>query len=156
VEQLKTYANIIDIPLKVIYTLEEFNQAVKDYAEYDLVLVDTAGRSHKNNEQCGELYHLLEDCELDESIERETYLVLSATTKYRDLLKINDVFGQVKDYSLIFTKIDETLCLGNILNLRLYSGAPLSYIADGQSVPDDISTIDPQMIAKNVMGQNQR
>ncbi len=154
VEQLKTYANIIDVPLQVIYTLEEFNQAVKDDRNYDLILVDTAGRSHKNEEQCEELYHLVEDCELDESIEKEEYLVLSATTKYRDLLKINDVFGKGKDYSLIFTKTDETLCLGNVLNLRLYSGAPLSYIADGQSVPDDISTIDPQMIAKNVMGRN--
>lgn len=156
VEQLKTYANIIDIPLKVVYTIEEFNQAVRDYSQYDLVLVDTAGRSHRNDEQCEELYHLLEDCELGEDVEKEYYLVLSATTKYKDLLKINDVFGKVKDYSLIFTKVDETICLGNILNLRLYSGAPLSYIADGQSVPDDISTIDPQMIAKNVMGQNER
>lgn len=154
VEQLKTYANIIDVPLKVIYTIEEFNQAVVDYSEYDLILVDTAGRSHKNEDQCGELYHLLEDCTLDESIEKDNYLVLSATTKYKDLLKINDVFGKVKDYGLIFTKIDETLCLGNILNLRLYSEAPLSYVADGQSVPDDISTIDPQMIAKNIMGQS--
>lgn len=156
VEQLKTYANIIDVPLKVVYTIEEFNQAVRDYSRYDLILVDTAGRSHRNDEQCEELYHLLEDCELGEDVEKEYYLVLSATTKYKDLLKINDVFGKVKDYSLIFTKVDETICLGNILNLRLYSGAPLSYIADGQSVPDDISTIDPQMIAKNVMGQNQR
>lgn len=154
VEQLKTYANIIDVPLKVVYTIEEFNQAIKDYADYDLVLVDTAGRSHKNEEQCDELHHLLEDCELDEEIEKENYLVLSATTKYKDLLRINDVFGKVKDYSIIFTKIDETMCLGNILNMRLYSGAPLSYIANGQSVPDDISIIDPQMIAKNVMGQN--
>ena len=151
--QLKTYANIIDVPLKVIYTMEEFNQAVKDYSQYDLILIDTAGRSHKNSEQCGELYHLLEDCSLDESITKENYLVLSATTKYKDLLRINDVFGQVKDYGLIFTKLDETLCLGNILNLRLYSGAPLSYLADGQSVPDDINTIDPQMIAKSILGQ---
>ena len=52
VEQLKTYANIIDIPLKVVYTLEEFNQSVKEYADYDLILIDTAGRSHKNDEQC--------------------------------------------------------------------------------------------------------
>ena len=154
VEQLKTYANIIDVPLKVIYTIEEFNQAVRDYSMYDLILVDTAGHSHKNEDQCGELYHLLEDCTLAEDIEKENYLVLSATTKYKDLLKINDVFGRVDDYGIIFTKIDETLCLGNILNLRLYSKAPLSYIADGQSVPDDISTIDPQMIAKNIMGQS--
>ncbi len=154
VEQLKTYANIIDVPLKVVYTVEEFNAAIRDYNDYDLVLVDTAGRSHKNEEQCGELYHLLEDCELDENIEKENYLVMSATTKYKDLLRINDVFGKVKDYGIIFTKIDETMCLGNILNIKLYSGAPLSYIANGQSVPDDISIIDPQMVAKNVMGQN--
>lgn len=154
VEQLKTYANIIDIPLKVVYTVEEFNQAVSDYADYDLILVDTAGRSHKNDEQCEELYHLLEDCKLDEAIEKEYYLVVSATTKYRDLKKINDVFGKVRDYGIIFTKLDETSALGNILNLRLYSGADLSYVANGQSVPDDIDVIDPQMIAKNVMGQN--
>ncbi|MDY5576890.1 MAG: flagellar biosynthesis protein FlhF [Lachnospiraceae bacterium] len=156
VEQLKTYANIIDIPLKVVYTLEEFNQSVKEYADYDLILIDTAGRSHKNDEQCEELYHLLEDCSLPENVEKENYVVLSATTKYKDLLRIIDVFGRVKDYSIIFTKIDETMCLGNILNIRLYSGAALSYIADGQSVPDDISTIDPQMIAKNVMAQNKK
>ena len=98
----------------------------------------------------------MEDCSLPENVEKENYVVLSATTKYKDLLRIIDVFGRVKDYSIIFTKIDETMCLGNILNIRLYSGAALSYIADGQSVPDDISTIDPQMIAKNVMAQNKK
>lgn len=155
VEQLKTYANIIDVPLKVVYTIDEFNRSVREYQDYDLVLVDTAGRSHKNTEQCGELYHLVEDCDIGEEIEKEKYLVLSATTKYKDLTKINDVFGQVKDYGIIFTKLDETLCYGNILNLRLYSGAPLSYLADGQSVPDDIDTIDPQMIAKSILGQGE-
>ncbi len=153
VEQLKTYANIIDVPLKVVYTVEEFNQAVKEYEQYDLILVDTAGRSHKNAEQCEELYHLVEDCNLGDEIEKECYLVLSLTTKYKDLMRILDVFGKLAMNGLIFTKLDETTCVGNVLNLRLYSGLPLSYLADGQSVPDDISVVNPQMIAKSILAE---
>ena len=159
IDQLKVLGQQLDVPVFDMGTEVSPVEIVRQGMELakekknDYVLIDTAGRSHKNSEQCGELYHLLEDCSLDESITKENYLVLSATTKYKDLLRINDVFGQVKDYGLIFTKLDETLCLGNILNLRLYSGAPLSYLADGQSVPDDINTIDPQMIAKSILGQ---
>ena len=152
VEQLRTYANILDVPLQVVYTIEEFNAAIKSFTGYDMIFVDTAGRSHKNNEQCNELMHFVNDCVIDESVEKEVFLVLSAATKYKDLININQVFSHLKNYSLIFTKLDETTCLGNILNMKLHTGLQLSYVTSGQAVPDDISIIDAQKIARNLLG----
>ena len=140
------------MPLQVVYTIEEFNSAVKGYKDYDLIFVDTAGRSHKNNEQCNEILHFVNDCQIDENVEKETFLVLSAATKYKDLLNINQVFSTLKNYSIIFTKLDETTCLGNILNMKLHTGLQLSYVTSGQAVPDDISIIDAQKIARNLLG----
>lgn len=155
VEQLRTYANILDVPLSVVYTLEEFNKAVKMFESYDLILVDTAGRSHKNNEQCNEMLHLIKDCSISEELEKEVYLVLSAATKYKDLLKINQVYSNIDKYSIIFTKLDETTCLGNILNMKLAANVSLSYVTSGQAVPDDISIIDAQKIARSLLGGNE-
>lgn len=155
VEQLRTYAGILDVPLNVIYTIEEFNQAAEAYRDYDLVLVDTAGRTHKNSEQCSEIIHLIKDSRVDENTVKEVYLVLSAATKYKDLIKINEAFGQVNNYNIIFTKLDETSCLGNILNMKLNTGVSISYVTSGQVVPDDISILDPQMIARSLLGSNE-
>lgn len=152
VEQLRTYANILDIPLQVVYTIEELNSALEQFKDYDLVLVDTAGRSHKNKEQCREMLHLINDCEILEGMKREIYLVLSAATKYKDLLNIVDVYSNLEKYNIIFTKLDETSALGNILNIRLNTLADLSYVTSGQTVPDDISLLDAQKLAKHLLG----
>lgn len=155
VEQLRTYANILDVPLSVVYTIEELNEALRNYEKFDMVFVDTAGRSQKNLEQCNEVFRLIDEGKLSDNMEKEVYLVLSAATKYKDLLRICDVFGHIKNYRLIFTKLDETYSLGNILNVKLNTGAPLSYVACGQVVPDDISTIDAQKIARSLLGSNE-
>ncbi len=155
VEQLRTYANILDVPLSVVYTIEEFNEAIRSYEEYDMIFVDTAGRSQKNLDQCNEIFRLIDEGIVSDRMEKEVYLVLSAATKYKDLLRICEVFGHVKDYRLIFTKLDETYSLGNILNVKLNTGAPLSYVTSGQVVPDDISTIDAQKIARSLLGSNE-
>ena len=155
VEQLRTYANILDAPLSVVYTIEEFNEAIRNFENYDMVFVDTAGRSQKNNEQCNEVFRLIDEGKMSDNMEKEVYLVLSAATKYKDLLKICEVFGHIKNYKLIFTKLDETYSLGNILNIKLNTGATLSYIASGQVVPDDISTVDAQKIARSLLGSNE-
>lgn len=152
VEQLRTYANILDIPLQVVYTIEELNHAIELFKDYDLILVDTAGRSHKNKEQCREIQHLVNDCTLLQGMRREIFLVLSAATKYKDLLNIVDVYSQMGKYSIIFTKLDETSALGNILNIRLNTSADISYVTSGQTVPDDISILDAQKLAKHLLG----
>lgn len=149
-EQLRIYANILDAPISVIYSAEELNQEVEKVSEYDIVFVDTAGFSHKNTVQRSDIKELMEG--LDEQYEKEVYLVLSATTKYKDLLEIVDVYHEIADYKLIFTKLDETTSYGNILNVRLYSGADLSYMTTGQNVPDDLEVFNSQMIVKQLLG----
>lgn len=152
VEQLRTYANILDVPLQVVYTIEELNTAMENFKDYDLILVDTAGRSHKNQEQCMEMLHLVNDTSIPEGFQKRVYLVLSAATKYRDLLNIVEVYQAIGEYNLIFTKLDETSALGNLLNIKLQTNASLSYVTSGQTVPDDISIIDAQKLAKNLLG----
>jgi flagellar biosynthesis protein FlhF len=152
VEQLRTYANILDIPLQVVYTIEELNTAIDNFKDYDLILVDTAGRSHKNKEQCMEMMHLVKDCNIPERFKKEAFLVLSATAKYKDLINIVETYSDIGQYNLIFTKLDETSALGNILNIKLKTNANLSYITSGQNVPDDIGVIDAQKLAKNLLG----
>lgn len=149
-EQLKTYANILEVPFRVIYTKEEIGQAIKEFRDYDYILVDTAGHSHQNEVQRRNMADFIH-C-VDGDIEKEVFLVLSATTKYRDLLSIADTYNEMTNYKLIFTKLDETTTLGNLLNLKLYTGAPLSYMTYGQNVPDDIEDFNPQKTVKQLLG----
>lgn len=151
VEQLRTYANILSIPLKVVYTAEEMENIRDELKEFDLVLVDTAGRSHNNDEQREDLIKLLNAVPKDE---QEVYLVLSSTTKYKDLVRISQVYSEITKYNLIFTKLDETDTVGNIYNLRVLTSSPLSYATWGQNVPDDIGKFNAQKIAKQLLGGN--
>lgn len=152
VEQLRTYANILDIPLDVIYSEEDLKEGLARFSEYNLIFVDTAGRSHKNLEQCEELFHLIESIEETEEIEREICLVLSVTTKYKDLEKICETYSKLGPFRIIFTKLDETSALGNILNVAILTKGKISYTTYGQNVPDDIDLIDVQSIAKQLLG----
>ncbi|MBO7333263.1 MAG: 50S ribosome-binding GTPase, partial [Lachnospiraceae bacterium] len=149
-EQLKTYANILEVPFRIIYTIEEMESALDDFRDFDYVFVDTAGHSHQNSEQkniMGDFVH-----SVDGIAEKEVYLVVSATTKYRDLKSIADAYSEITQYKLIFTKLDETTALGNLLNLKLYTDASLSYITCGQNVPDDIEEFNAQRTVKNLLG----
>lgn len=149
-EQLRTYANILSIPFQVIYSPEDMKEVVAELADYDVILVDTSGHSSKNEEQLNATKRLVNSSENQEKT--HCYLVLSATTKYRDLLTIADAYEDMKGYRLIFTKADETGCLGNILNMKLYTGAELSYLTNGQNVPDDIEKLNPQKVVKQLLG----
>ncbi|MCL2719159.1 MAG: flagellar biosynthesis protein FlhF [Lachnospiraceae bacterium] len=149
-EQLKTYANILEIPFRVIYTKEEIEQSINEFRDYDFILVDTAGHSHQNEAQRANMADFIRF--VDNDIEKEVFLVLSATTKYRDLISIADTYTEMTNYKLIFTKLDETTTLGNLLNLKLYTGAPLSYMTYGQNVPDDIEDFNPQKTVKQLLG----
>ncbi len=152
VEQLRTYANILDIPMRVIYTESELAEAREDFQNFDVVLVDTAGRSHKNREQRDDLEKLINSIP---EAEREIYLVLSATTKYNDLIRITQSYSDFTNYSILFTKLDETNAIGNIYNIRMLTNANLSYATFGQNVPNDISTVNTQNIARKLLGGNE-
>ena len=148
VEQLKVYADILDVPLHVIYHPEELSGKLDQLDKYDIVLVDTAGCSHKNHEQIKDVRTLLEQVPISK---RQVYLALSVGTKYKDLLEISKVYSDITDYSIIFTKLDETSSAGVMLNMKVSTKCPLSYVTNGQNVPDDIAVIDAQAVAKQLL-----
>ena len=148
-EQLRTYASILDVPFRVIYSIEEMQNAVNDFKNSDYILVDTAGHAHNNVQQRETMQGLL-TC-LEGICDVEVFLVLSATTKYKDLISITDAYKGIVNYKLIFTKLDETTALGNLLNMRLHTGAEMSYVTCGQNVPDDIEIFNPQKTVKQLL-----
>ena len=149
-EQLRTYANILETPFRVIYTPEELQAAIDDYWDCDYIFIDTAGRSHQNAEQLEKMKEMVAGLKRPEKY--QVFLVLSATTKYRDLQKIADCYGKIAKYELIFTKLDETEAVGNLLNMKLYTGAPIAYVTCGQNVPDDMEMFNPQKTVKQILG----
>lgn len=149
-EQLRTYANILDVPFRVIYSIEDGRDALKTFEQFDYILIDTAGHAHNNEEQRDKMQEFLSEVAYE--TEHEIFLVLSATTKYSDLVNIADIYTGFTTFKLIFTKLDETTTLGNLLNLKIHTGASLSYVTCGQNVPEDISNFNPQKTVKLLLG----
>ena len=149
-EQLNVYAKILETPFTICYSPDDINTCVSENADADLILVDTVGFSHKNEKQKADLEKMINS--LDDKYDKDIYLVLSATTKFKDLRDIVDTYRSFTDFRLLFTKLDETLAYGNILNMRMYSGAELSYVTDGQNVPDDIKVLDAQACVFGLLG----
>lgn len=153
VEQLNTYASILDVPVNVIYSPSEIVESIEELSDYQMIFVDTAGRSHKNTEQRDEIIEMISNVrnsDIDADI--IIFLVMSVTTKYKDMVNICDAYKSLNSYRLLFTKLDETDSVGNILNIKLYTGAPISYTTCGQNVPDDIESVDVQKLAKSLLG----
>lgn len=148
IDQLRTYAEILTVPLKVAYSAKELQEGIDEFADKDYIFIDTAGRSHKNHEHIQELEEMLSLFP-----QKQVYLVLSATTKFTDLISIAKRYTQLcHDYSIIITKTDETASAGTILNLKYYTKRPLSYVSFGQNVPDDIEEIYGPKYAKILLG----
>lgn len=148
-EQLRTYANILEVPFRVIYTEEELKTAISDFRDYDYIFVDTTGHSHQNEELLEKMKKLLATAA--EAGESQAFLVLSTTTKYRDLQRISSSYKEIADYQLILTKLDETSTLGSLLNLKLFTDADIAYVTCGQNVPDDIEQFNPQKAVKQLL-----
>jgi flagellar biosynthesis protein FlhF len=149
-DQLRTYASILEVPFRVIYSEDELLRACEDFSDCDYILVDTAGHSHKSEELLAKQKSYME-C-LPETMSKQSFLVLSATTKYKDLKKIVDNYRTVSDFQLIFTKLDETSTLGSLYNIKCYSNSAIAFITCGQNVPDDIETFNAQRIVKQLLG----
>lgn len=141
VEQLKVYSDILNIPLEVIYSPKEIHNALDNLNNKDVIMIDTAGRSHKNNKHVEELNSLL-----NEVGEKTVYLVVSSTTKFSDLKDILNVYSFIDNYKIIFTKVDEVSTYGPILNIAIKHPEYISYITNGQSVPDDIEVLTSNII----------
>lgn len=149
VEQLKTYAEIMGIPFRVVINPKDMNEAVKSMDDCEIILVDTTGRSSKNTMQIVELRAYIDRLE-----EKEVNLVISGTTKNSDIKAIIEGYKPLGFESLIITKLDETTTYGPILNILDMSNKPIAYITEGQSVPDDIKEADKEYIVNLILGED--
>ncbi|WP_289136445.1 flagellar biosynthesis protein FlhF [uncultured Brevibacillus sp.] len=148
VEQLKTYANILNVPMEVVFSPKEMKQAMERLSDCDLIFVDTAGRNFRNDEYVQGIRELVE-----QGTNSMNYLVLSLSTKYNDMKAIIDNFGNVPVKHVIFTKVDETQSFGSIVNVCQNTNLELSYVTTGQNVPDDIALATPEMVAAMILGE---
>jgi len=147
VEQLKTYSEILGIPLSVIYETDEMDDAINDFKDKDFILIDTAGRNYKDKILKEELEGMLKYIK-----DPEVYLVLSLVADYKNLVNVIKSYDFIENCKLIFTKYDEAVTFGNILNVKMFANKKLSYITNGQSVPDDIELLNIDALADIIVG----
>ncbi|HEY8890012.1 MAG TPA: flagellar biosynthesis protein FlhF [Clostridium sp.] len=149
VEQLKTYADIMNIPFKVVYNMNDMEKAIESMSECEVVLIDTTGRSSKNKMQISELRTFV-----DKADTKNIHLVISSTTKNKDIKHIIEGYQILHYNSIIVTKLDETSTYGSILNILEFAKVPLSFVSTGQNVPDDIKELPIDKIVSLILGED--
>lgn len=147
VEQLKIYGDIMSVPVEVVTTPGELREMLHLHKNKDTIYIDTTGRSAKKLVQVAELRAYL-----DGIPELEKYLVVSATTKSRDLHSIYRAFCGIDLTAAIFTKFDETESLGGLVELCYRTSIPVAYITNGQNVPEDLQVAEPLELARMILG----
>lgn len=149
VEQLQTYADIMNIPFKVVFTQKDMEEALDSMKDYDAILIDTTGRSSKNAMQISELRMLIDKINTE-----NIHLVISSTIKNKDINTIIEGYKPLGFNNVIITKLDETTSYGSILNILQSAKKPLSYVTVGQSVPDDLMIMSKDEIVNLILGED--
>ncbi|MHA6258726.1 flagellar biosynthesis protein FlhF [Sporosarcina sp. CAU 1771] len=149
IEQLRTYANLLQAPVEIAYNNKDFEEAIKKFAHLDLVFIDTAGRNYKEAKFVEDLSNLI-----DFSLEMESFLVLSLTSKEEDMRSIIEQFKSFPIEKYIFTKMDETSSSGSMFNLMKQYNIGTAYYTDGQEVPEDITEADAKGLASLIMKES--
>jgi len=134
IEQLRTYANLLQAPVEIVYNSTDFKAALHKFSDLDLVFIDTAGRNYKEVKFVEDLSSLI-----DFSLDMESFLVLSLTSKEQDMRGIIEQFKSFPIEKFIFTKMDETSSIGPMFNLMKEFSMGVAYYTDGQEVPEDLT-----------------
>lgn len=145
-EQLRIYADIMGLPLKLISKKEEFKESLDAFGEKDIILVDTPGKTYKDENYLMKLKELFA---IDPPI--ETNLILNITEKQENMMETAERFGIINYDNIIFTKLDEANNFGSIYNIIDYAGKPVFYITKGQNVPQDLEKVDPGKLARLIV-----
>ncbi|MBQ7155348.1 MAG: flagellar biosynthesis protein FlhF [Synergistaceae bacterium] len=146
VEQLKTYAKILGVPIEIIFDISTIPNVVEEHDNAEIVLLDTAGRSQRDKKNM-ELFENLYSAFTPDAV----HLVLSANMKYKDMLDVVEHIPNIPVSHLLFTKLDETVSYGSIFNIQQVMGCPVSFLTVGQNVPKDIETATGTRIADFLM-----
>ncbi len=149
VDQLRMYAQIIDVPLKVVLTPEELKEAISLMSDLDMIFIDTAGRSQNDDIKIKELQSFLQAANAD-----EVHLVLSTTGHHTTMINVAEKFSKVGIDRVIFTKLDEAISFGVIFSVLQKVDASLSYITTGQDVPADIEVGNGRKLAQLLLSNN--
>ena len=142
VEQLKTYAKILGVPIEIIFDISSINNVVNEHENAEIILLDTAGRSQRDKKNM-ELFENIYNSFMPDAV----HLVLSANMKYKDMLDVVEHIPNIPVTHLLFTKLDETISYGSIFNIHKVMGCPLSFLTVGQNVPKDIETASGSRIS---------
>lgn len=148
IEQLKTYARILEVPLEVAYSLDDYKRAINKLSFADLIFVDTAGRNFRQSNYVDELTEYIEATD-----HTEVFLVMALTAKYSDVLYAFNQFSHIKNKKIIFTKVDETRQYGSLLNIGLKDDVDIAYLTNGQDVPNDIIIPSPSQMSQYIMSE---
>jgi flagellar biosynthesis protein FlhF len=133
-QQIETYGQIMDIPVSFVESAEEMRKHLALYQNADMIFVDTIGKSPRDFRRLGEMNELLSMC----GSRARVHLAVSATTKTADVEEIATQFEPFKYEAVVLTKLDETTRAGNIISVLASREKPISFITDGQRVPQDI------------------
>ena len=145
-EQLQTYADILGVPLQLIYWADELETVLENMSDRDIIFVDTAGKRPGDEQHKDDVLKMVQILKPE-----DTLLCLSASTGFAAIKEIVDTYGFVDNYRLLITKLDETKYRGSLLNISWYSQKPLAYVTTGQTVPDDIEIVNVDLIAKQIL-----
>ncbi len=148
VEQVKVYSEILNLPIKVVYNAEDMKRAVDFFGDRDLILIDTAGRSHLDTERIKEVRDMLAVC-----YPLEIHLVVCAHTRYREMLDMAERFKPLAYNHLIFTKLDESNTYGSLINLTTKCNIGVSYLCYGQNVPGEIQAASAGLMLDLILGK---
>ncbi|MBN8191445.1 flagellar biosynthesis protein FlhF [Bacillus sp. NTK074B] len=146
IEQLKTYAGLLNVPVEVVYKIEDFKKAIDKFVDYDHVFIDTAGRNFREKKYVDDLQKII-----DFDHQMETYLVLSLTSKEKDMREIISQFSSIHIDRFIFTKLDETSSYGSMINMMSEAGIGAAYVTNGQDVPEDITEVNEDEVVRLLM-----
>ena len=147
-QQIETYGQIMDIPVSVVESAEEMKKYMALYADADMIFVDTIGKSPRDFRRLGEMNELLSVC----GPRARIHLAVSATTKTADLMEITTQFEPFKYEAVVVTKMDETMRAGNVISVLAEREKPISFVTDGQRVPQDIERATVMRLLKNLEG----
>ena len=145
-QQLQTYADILGVPIQLVYYPNELENALSNMSDRDIIFVDTAGKRPGDEQHREDLLEFIAALRPEDVL-----LCLSATTGFASMKEIADTYGFVDDYRIMVTKIDETRYRGTLLNISWYTRKPLAYVTTGQNVPDDIEVADVESIVKKIV-----
>lgn len=145
IDQLKIFSEISNIEMRVAYEPKEIPSLIAEFKKKDIVFIDTAGRSQNNAGLLKETSRFLASTKVD-----EIYLVLSTTSTTKNIIDVAQKFRVLNYNGVVFTKLDEAVSFGNILNITANFNVPVKYLTNGQIIPDDIIAADPQFIANMI------